>query len=195
MHPLLKHNLFFIKEKVGLFKASNNYDIYDPNTRQLIMECREVKMGLLTRILRFSEIKRMTPFAIEVRSAQGEKIITVKRGVSILLSNVEVLDENDLLVGKFKQRFLSIGGRFDVEDADGKVVCSLKGNWTNWDFRFEGQQGELAHVSKKWAGLGKELFTTADNYMLSINASVGQQDFARQLILGAVLCIDMVIKE
>jgi uncharacterized protein YxjI len=54
---------------------------------------------------------------------------------------------------------------------------------------------ELAHVSKKWAGLGKELFTTADNYMLSINDSVKKEDNVRILIMAAVMCIDMVLKE
>ena len=54
---------------------------------------------------------------------------------------------------------------------------------------------ELAHVSKKWAGFGKELFTTADTYMLEISQFVPPDSSIRQLILGAVLCIDMVLKE
>ena len=54
---------------------------------------------------------------------------------------------------------------------------------------------ELAHVSKKWAGLGKELFTSADNYVLSIADSVPADHVARQLIIAAVMCIDMVLKE
>jgi len=54
---------------------------------------------------------------------------------------------------------------------------------------------ELAHVSKKWAGVGKELFTSADNYVLEIAKSVAPDSAARQLILAAVMCIDMVLKE
>ena len=54
---------------------------------------------------------------------------------------------------------------------------------------------ELAHVSKKWAGLGKELFTSADNYMLEISSSVPADNPVRLLILAAVMCIDMVLKE
>jgi uncharacterized protein YxjI len=54
---------------------------------------------------------------------------------------------------------------------------------------------ELANVSKKWMGLGKELFTSADNYMLTIDGSVAPNDPARILIMAAVLCIDMVLKE
>ena len=54
---------------------------------------------------------------------------------------------------------------------------------------------ELAHVTKKWAGLGKELFTSADNYVLEISDSVPPDNPIRQLIMAAVMCIDMVLKE
>ena len=54
---------------------------------------------------------------------------------------------------------------------------------------------ELAHVSKKWAGIGKELFTSADNYVLQISDEVPPDSKLRQLILAAVMCIDMVLKE
>lgn len=39
------------------------------------------------------------------------------------------------------------------------------------------------------------MFTTADNYMLSINDEVPENDPLRMLILSAVICIDMVLKE
>ena len=48
---------------------------------------------------------------------------------------------------------------------------------------------------KKWAGIGKELFTTADSYILQISETVPENDFIRQLIIAAVMCIDMVLKE
>jgi uncharacterized protein YxjI len=54
---------------------------------------------------------------------------------------------------------------------------------------------ELARVSKKWAGIGKEFFTTADTYMLEISPHVPPDSSIRQLILAAVMCIDMVLKE
>ena len=54
---------------------------------------------------------------------------------------------------------------------------------------------ELAQVSKKWAGLGKELFTSADNYILQISDAVPPDSSLRQLIMAAVMCIDMVLKE
>jgi uncharacterized protein YxjI len=195
MHAVIRNNLFFVKEQVGLFKAANNYDIYDPSTNQKIIECREPNLGIFTKIFRFTDYKRMTPFNVEVRTPDGQNILSVKRGFSIFDSRVEVFDELGKLAGTFSRKFFSIGGKFDVLDAQGTLICTLQGKWTSWDFKFMKGEKELANVSKKWAGLGKELFTSADNYMLTIDSSVATNDTARVLIMAAVLCIDMVLKE
>lgn len=195
MHPVFNRNLFFVKEHVGLFKASNNYDIYDPETQEMILECREPNLGFFTKMFRFTDYKRMTPFEVMIKDPQGDVLITVKRGISIFLSTVEVFDEKDNLIGKFKQQFFSIGGKFNLLDQNDSVVCTLKGKWTSWDFKFVKEGHEFAHVSKQWAGFGKELFTSADNYMLKIDESVPQNNRLRMLIIAAVMCIDMVLKE
>lgn len=195
MHPILKRNNYLVKEHVGIFKAANNYDVFEPETGQLILQCREEQLGFITKMLRFSDYKRMTPFHVEIKTPSGERVISVKRGISIFLSTVQVLDEKDQVIGYFKQKFFTIGGKFDVLDTAGNVVCALKGKWTSWDFKFLRDGQEIAHVSKKWAGIGKELFTSADNYMLSINEQVKPDDNIRQLVMAAVMCIDMVLKE
>lgn len=188
-------NHFLVKEHVGMFKAANNYDIFDPNSGETILHCREDKLGFFTKLLRFTDYKRMTPFHVEIKTPNGETLIHVKRGISFFISRVEVFDAQGQLLGLFKQKLFSIGGAFDIYDPSGNVVCSLKGKWTGWDFRFLQGNQELAHVSKKWAGAGKELFTSADNYMLEINQIVQSGSTTRKLIMAAVMCIDMVLKE
>ena len=74
------------------------------------MNCREEKLGFFTKMLRFTAYKRMTPFNVEIKTPSGDKVLTVKRGISIILSTVKVFDENDKLVGTFKQKFFSIWG-------------------------------------------------------------------------------------
>lgn len=76
-----------------------------------------------------------------------------------------------------------------------EVLCNLQGKWTGWEFRFMAGDTELARVTKKWAGLGKEFLTSADNYILEISDEVPPDSRLRQLILAAVMCIDMVLKE
>ena len=195
MHEALKRNLFLVKEHVGMFKAANNYDIHDPQTGAILMECREERLGAMTKLLRFTDYKRMTPFDIQVRTPDGSQLVRVTRGVSLFLSKVEVRDEQDRIIGGFKQKLFSIGGSFNVLDARDNPICQLKGKWTGWNFKFMSGEKELAHVTKKWTGIGKELFTSADNYVLEISESVPADDPIRQLILAAVMCIDMVLKE
>tara|TARA_Y100001968_G_scaffold317214_1_gene345961 strand:+ start:407 stop:1039 length:633 start_codon:yes stop_codon:yes gene_type:complete len=195
MHDAIRKNVFLVKEHVGMFKAANNYDIHDPQTGDLLMECREERLNFLTKLFRFTDYKRMTPFDIQIRTPDGQQLIRITRGISLLLSSVSVFDENDQLIGGFKQKFFSIGGAFNVLDANDQPVCTLEGKWTGWDFKFMAGETEFAHITKKWGGIGKELFTSADNYALEISEAVPADHVARQLILAAVMCIDMVLKE
>jgi len=54
---------------------------------------------------------------------------------------------------------------------------------------------EFAQVSEKWAGPGRERFTSADNYMISVNEDVPMDHPIRILVMAAVMCIDFVLKE
>ena len=178
-----------------MFKAANNYDVLDPETGETILHCREPNLGFFTRLLRFSDYKRMTPFDVRITTPDNEPVVQVERGVSIFLSKVKVSDGRGKHIGGFKQKFFSIGGKFDVLDTRDEPMCRLQGKWTSWSFEFVAGGRVLARVNKKWAGIGKELFTTADTYVLSIEDSVPSDSPVRQLILATVMCIDMVLKE
>jgi len=195
MHPALEKDLFLVKEHVGMFKAANNYDILDPETGQPLLHCREPNLGIFTKLLRFTDYKRMTPFDIQILDLDGQPIIRIKRGIALFVSTVEVFDQFNEKIGSFKQKYFSIGGAFTVLSPSDQPLCQLKGKWTSWEFRFLAGDNELAKVSKKWGGLSKELFTSADNYILQISEEVPPDQPVRQLIMAAVLCIDMVLKE
>ncbi|RTZ22024.1 phospholipid scramblase-related protein [Vibrio penaeicida] len=195
MVDVINKNLFLVKEHVGMFKAANNFDIYDPESGDMIMECREPTLGFFTKLLRFTDYKRMTPFDIQIKTPDGQRVVRIQRGISLFLSKVTVTDHNNELIGEFEQKLFSIGGKFALLDKRGEEMCQLEGKWTGWDFYFKNNDKELAHVSKKWAGIGKEMFTSADNYVLEIASDVPENDDVRKLILAAVMCIDMVLKE
>lgn len=195
MMGVINKNLFLVKEHIGLLKAANNYDIFDPELGEMIMQCREPNLGWFTKLLRFTDYKQNTPFDVQIRTPDGQRIVRIQRGISIILSKVEVRDGNNELIGGFSQKLFSIGGKFDVVDQNDKVLCRLEGNWIGWDFYFKDGDNTLAHVTKKWAGLGAEMFTSADNYVLEINPEVPADSPIRKLILAAVMCIDMVLKE
>ncbi len=195
MNPIFNKNTYLIKEQLGIFKAANKYDIYDATNNQMILKCDEPVLGFFTKMLRFTDYKRMTPFDVQITTTEGKPLLSVVRGISVFRSDVEVLDDKNQLVGKFSQKFWSVGGKFELFDKNGFALCTLQGKWTGWDFKFTKDNQELAHVSKKWAGIGKEFFTSADNYVLNINDTVAADNPVRMMILAAVVCIDMVLKE
>lgn len=188
-------NQYLVKEHVGMFKAANNFDIFDLATGEEVLQCREPNLGIMTKMARFTDYKRMTPFRVEITEPNGELVCEVTRGISLFLSNVKVYDGSGEHLGGFKQKFFSLGGAFKVLDETDTPVCDLKGKWTGWDFQFIAGSNVLARVTKKWAGLGKEMFTSADNYVLDIAESVPPGSTVRKLIFSAVMCIDMVLKE
>jgi len=75
MNEILARNVYFVKEHTGILKAANNYDILDPTNGQVIMECREDKLGKFTKLLRFTKWKRTTPFHVEIRTPNGRASI------------------------------------------------------------------------------------------------------------------------
>lgn len=188
-------NQLLVKEHYGLFKAASNYDIFDLADGQKLLECREPDLGFVTKWVRFTDYRRYTPFDIQIRDCQGELVVRIVRGVTLLVSKVQVFDGDGELLGGFKQKIFSIGGAFSVHDAAGQDVCHLAGKWTGWEFKFTAHGAELARVTKKWKGLGQEMFTSADNYVLEIDEAVAPDSPTRKLILAAVMCIDMVLKE
>jgi uncharacterized protein YxjI len=124
----------------------------------------------------------MSPFDVVVQGADGQPVLKVKRGVSLFLSKVQVFDEQDRYVGGFDQKLFSIGGRFDVLDAAGAQLCTLQGKWKDWEFRFFSPTHDFARVTKKWAGLAKELLPGPDDFVLGIKETVAPEDPARLLI-------------
>ena len=100
------------------------------------------------------------------------------------------------MLGTFRSKLFSLGGGFFVLDALGNTFAEVKGDWKGWNFRFLDTSGrELGIVTKKWAGLGKELFTTADNYMIVLDEKTPRGGEQTALLLAAGLAIDVVFKE
>ena len=120
----------------------------------------------------------------------------MKRPASFLRSKVFIFDKDENSLGYFRSRIFSLGGKFDVFTSNDTKLAEVKGNWTGWNFKMTTVSGsELGLVTKKWSGIGKEFFTTADNYMVSINDSIKGDQEAAPLLIMAGLAIDIVYKE
>ena len=195
INSLLQRNSFFIKEHLGMFKLSNNYDVYDSNRKEIILNCREQKASQLTKLFRFDKsTKIFTPFNLKITTSLGSSLLSVKKDWHFLYAKVSVFDEKDKLIGYFKQQNI-LGGfsgiQFNAYDIKDKFLFKFKGQY---NFKLVKDQEELGSIVKKWK-TAKEMFTSADDYVLEINDTVSKNDFSRYFLLAAVFCIDMVLHE
>ncbi len=193
---MFKLKTFLVKERVGFLKLVDTFDIYDPATGAQVGIARE-NVSVLVKVLRFLINKRLLPTTVEVREREdGRVLLSISRGITLWRSHVTVTDSVGKQIGLFKSKVFSLGGGFHVLDNMQQPVAEIKGDWKGWNFRFLTPDGnEIGKVTKKWAGLGKELFTSADNYVIALNETAAIRPDAAPLLLAAGLAIDTVYKE
>jgi len=197
---MLSLNQYFVKEHVGLFKLSNAYDIIDPETGNKIGIAKEKISGWI-HLLRFLVNKQLLPTRVDIienpnDKGEGKTIVSIKRGLTLFRSKVKVLIDGDKEIGYFKSKIFSFGGGFWLYDTTNAKIAEVKGDWKGWNFKLLDISGkEIGTVTKKWSGLGKEMFTSADNYMISITDPGKNDKGSKALLLAAGIAIDTIYKE
>jgi uncharacterized protein YxjI len=193
---LLGRTIFFIKERVAILKLTDTYDILDPASGQTIGIAKE-EPPVWAKWLRLVVKKHLMPTAINIYENEGQPpVVSIRRGFTIIRSKLRVVASDGRSLGYFKSKLISIGGGFLVFDHADQQVAEVKGDWKGWNFRFLNKGGrEIGTVTKKWGGLGKELFTSADNYIIALTDLSGASADASALLLAAGLSIDIVYKE
>jgi uncharacterized protein YxjI len=189
-------NTYLIKERFQLLKVVDRYDIFDAETGNLVAYAKEM-IPVWKKALRLFINKSLMSTTIEIKDASTEETAyTLHRPFTFIRQRVEVKDKQGSAMGFFKSRLLTLGGAFDVYADENTKIAEVKGNWTGWNFTFKDLQGnEIGLVTKKWAGIGKEFFTTSDNYMVNISDKFSHNREMMALLIIAGLAIDVVYKE
>jgi len=196
---MLNRKTYFIKEHVGMLKLSNTYDILDPETKAQLGVAQE-KPGVAIHLLRLLVNKLLLPTKVFVYEGNNPEDasqlrFSIHKGFAFFRPRVEIQDPQGTVVGWFQRKKLfSFSGYFNVFDANGTEVAAVKGDWKGWNFKFLDASGnEMGSISKKWAGLGKELFTSADQYVIDLNEEPAAGKAI--LLLAAGLAVDTIYKE
>ncbi len=192
---MLDRNLYLIKEHARILKLVDRYDIFDPKTGEQIGIVKDEPSSVL-KYLRLFMKKRSLPTTVNVyENEDAAPVFSIRKHMPIIRSKVQVIDGNGIPIGYFKSKILTIGGGFNVFDMQDNKIADIKGDWKGWNFKFLDPSGaEIGTVTKKWAGIGKELFTTADTYMISIDETKSDHK-TNMMLLAAGLAIDIVFKE
>jgi uncharacterized protein YxjI len=191
---VLEADRFMVKEQVKFLKTVQKYDIFDYETEEQLGVAEETLSGLV-QTLRWFIGKSLLPTTVEVRDHEDAVVFRIRRGAFFFQARVEVLNADNELIGYFKSKIFSFGGGFWVYDAKDRQFAEVQGNLLGFDYKVLTPDGEeLGRVSKKWGGALKELFTSADTYMVDVSEDLAEQPVAKMLVLAAALTIDIIFK-
>jgi len=171
-----------IRQPARVLPGRARYDIFD-SARKLLAVANETEPRTI-----FQTMADMVPRTrvLAVRSASGEPMLTlVRRGDDWL---ADVIDPDGQLIGQIK-----IGEtrrHYTLLDETGEVAGQAVGDLAVKQFSIHGPEGErLARLRKTWAGLGKELLTSSDHYMITFTGPMSPR--VRVLVVMVPIVLDM----
>jgi uncharacterized protein YxjI len=195
MSGLIDRPRFFVNQKTKLVELTNEYRILDPEGNQIGL-IRQEGQSALKKLARFvSSLDQFMTHRLAVYDADGSPVLTVTRPRKFVKSRLEVEDGAGRPVGTIVQRNVFGKIRFGLEDPAGSPLGEIRAeNWRAWDFSIvDGTEREVARITKKWEGLARTLFTTADNYLVELDP--GLRGPLRQLAFAAATGIDTALKQ
>ncbi|MDQ3991587.1 MAG: phospholipid scramblase family protein [Actinomycetota bacterium] len=193
--PLIDQPRFFVNQKAKLIELTNEYRILDEAGAEIgvIRQEGQSKLKKMARLV--SRLDQFMTHTLAVYEPDGTKVVQLTRPRKLLKSRLQVTDGGGVPVGTIAQENVVGKKRFALTGNAGEVLGAINAeNWRSWDFRIEDAQGgEVGRITKKWAGAGRELFTTADNYMVEVSEQVTGP--LRLLALAAAAGVDTALKQ
>lgn len=184
---------YFIDEKVQFFKFHNHYRVYDKDGLQIGAVIQRVSGW--HKFLRLFLKKAMFPFLLEIIDNDEKVVASIHRGWTFWMSKITIKNPEGEITGSIKQKFRFFKPTFRIFDGLNNEIGLITGDWKAWNFSIKDNQGnEIGAINKKWAGIAKEVFTTADKYLVTINPSYAE-DINKINIVVTAITIDMVLKE
>lgn len=184
-----------INQKAKIIEISQEFKIFDEEGNE-IGAIRQEGQSTLKKALRLvSSVDQFLTHTLAVYDKEGTKVVELIRPAKLFKSKVIVKDGSGREAGRILQQNMVGKIRFGLEGAQGESLGQIKAeNWRAWDFAIvDTADREVGRITKKWEGLLKTSFTTADNYILQIDPSV--QGDLRLLVLASAAGIDTALKQ
>jgi uncharacterized protein YxjI len=148
------------------------------------------------KVLRFlTSLDQFLTHHLGIYDEVGQKVISLTRPGKVFKSRVIIDDPSGRNEGQIVQKNVFGKIRFDIVGADGRNLGQVRAeNWRAWNFAIVDEtEREVGRITKKFVGVAKALFTTADNYIVDIEPSLtGDQ---RLMVMAAALSVDTALKQ
>jgi len=175
-------------EAFSNYETENRYAILNQYGNELFFA--EERSSFWARMF----LPAQRPLDIEVFNNQGDLVMAIEKPFRFFVPEIIVYNENDESVGIVKKKFWSLRRTFIVLDVNGNEIYRIVGPILHpWTFKIMKDGKELGKISKKWSGIGKEMFTDADTF--NVNFPNAMSDEEKKIFVGATFLIDLMYFE
>ena len=194
MLSLLGNSTVMIRQRRELvelfgFETRNKYSV-EAESGELLGFAAEQQKGLFGFMLR-QILGHWRSFEIHIFDPDRKVRCVAKHPFRFYFERLEICSNGGELLGCLERRFEILGKRFDLCDASGNLLMTVRSPlWRIWTFPFKRSGQDVAVVTKRWGGVVKELFTDADTFALQfIDSSL--PEVQRMLLVAAAIFIDL----
>lgn len=195
MSDLFNSPVLLVEQPRKFFSVEADYQVFDAEGAPLA-SVQEIQLSTAMKLARhlFSENSANFPAKLQLSAPTGQPLLIVDKPFAFFHPKIKVLRPDGTPVGSITSQFKVMGSRFELHDAHGGELGEVSGNWRGWEFTITDQHGtEIAQVSKQFAGLTKEIFTTADRYAVQLHHQLPEP--LRSLVIASTVTIDLVLHQ
>jgi uncharacterized protein YxjI len=192
---LLDRKLLVFRQKVKLIEMNQEFKIWDESGAEIGSIRQEGQSALKKAARLLTSLDQFMTHTLAVYDMTGTKVCELTRPRKVVKSRLSVKDGMGREAGTITQANVFGKIRFDLQGAAGQPLGQLRAeNWRAWNFSIvDPTEREVARITKKWEGLAKTMFTTADNYVLEIDPGVTGD--LRLLVLASAAGVDVALKQ
>lgn len=198
LNTIKNHQKIFVKQSFELaeifdFETRNKYRICDEAGRDIAFAAEQQKgfLGFLFRQF----FGHWRSFEIHFYDVDRKEFMIARHPFRWFFQRIDLFGIEGRQIGSIERRFSILAKRFEVQDPHGRVLLEVSSPiWRIWTFPFMHGGREVSRISKKWTGLGYELFTDKDTFLVEYNDPALSQE-ERALVLTAAIYVDLMFFE
>lgn len=183
-----------VNQKAKLIEITNEYAVYDQHGQQ-IAAVRQVGQSTAKKVVRaLTSYDQFMTHKLEIVDGTGTALLRITRPAKVFKSRFQIERGDGQPIGEIAQQNVFGKIRFGLTSG-GHTIGSLNAeNWRAWNFSIRDHTDtEVARITKTWEGLAKAMFTTADNYVVTIHRPL--EEPLRSMVVAAALSVDTALKQ
>ena len=171
-------------EAITGIETRNRYEVMTPDGRTVMIAYEE--SGGWGRVL----LQRNRALTLHIAGMDGTDMLVASRAFFWFLPTMYVQDGKGRPLGAIRRKFGLLKRRILIENAQGHTIAEVNGSvFRRYTFMVHRRGQEVGRITKQWSGVGREMFTDADTFLVELPTE--QDDDLLGLDLATAFAVDL----